>query len=136
MANLKAFKVDSKAIETGQWVRVDDAYDDLELLVRGYTDAYTDYRARKSRRVAAMYGGDVNAIPSAKAREILVDALVEHVIRDVRNLSDEAGNPINFDQFVTLLRDPDYHDLVVAVIRAAAKVGTANAVDLENTKKK
>lgn len=129
MAKLSAFRVDSKAINQGAWIKPGEEYDDLEILTRGFTDAYTDARAAKVRRVALHYGNDANKIPAAEQRAITVDCLISHVLLDVRGLSDDAGNPVPFGQFCDLLRDPDFSDLFVACIKAATMVGTQRRQD-------
>lgn len=129
MANLSLFKVDSAAIEAGEWVRPGEEYDDLEIRTRGLTDAYTDARAARMRKAAISFNGDQAKIPAAISRNILIDCLTKHVVLDVRNLSDASGAPILFPAFCDLLRDPDYADLVLAVIKAATQVGIRKATD-------
>ena len=130
MATLKAFRVDSKAVETGEWVRAGDEYDDLEILCRGFTDQYNDSHQSALRKAAKSVGGDTRLLPLAVSRGILIEKLIQHVILDVRNLADDQGNPVNMAQFAAYLRDPDYSDLVTACIKSAAKVGQAKADDL------
>jgi hypothetical protein len=127
MARLSAFRVDSKAIEAGAWVKPGDEYDDLEIQTRGFTDVYTDAKAAKLRRAALQYGGDQAKIPNAVVRRVIVDCLIGHLLLDVRGLADEAGAPVAFAGFCDLLRDPDYSPLVNACIQAASTVGLIKA---------
>ena len=129
MADLSAFRVDAKARQEGQWVRVGEEFLDLEVLVRGLTDRYTDAVAARSRQAARSYGGDVQKLPAAIARGIVVSALCDHVLLDVRNLKD-GDRDITIDEFKQLLRDENYFELVNAVLRATALVGQARAEDL------
>lgn len=123
MAKLSAFKIDSKAVESGEWVNPGDEYDGLEILTRGFTDAYVDAKASKVRKAALGFGGDASKLPNAIGRAITVDCLVKHTLLDVRGLSDDDGQPVTFARFVELLRDPDYSELLNAVVAAAALAG-------------
>lgn len=135
MAKLNSFKVDSKLIEHGEWVSPGEEYDDLEIKCRGFTDTYTDVRSAKMRRAAMRFGGDVNKVPISLSREITVDCMIDHVLLDVRNIQDEHGQPVTFEQFCQLLKTPDYYDLVLACLRAAAVVGTHRIDDVQDAAK-
>jgi len=135
MARLNSFRVDSRLIEQGEWVSPGEEYDDLEILTRGLTDQYSDARAAKLRRAALRYGGDVNKLPGSITRDITVECMIDHVLLDVRHLSDEDGNPIDFAGFKELLRNPDYSDLVIAALKAAAIVGTQRIRNAEDAEK-
>ena len=130
MAKLSSFKRDSKAITEGEWVRVGDEYDDLEIHTRGITDAYTNAQAARQRKAAIGFGGDVEKLPIEIRRQINTDLLIKHVLIDVRNLEDN-GNPVTFEQFCDMLRDPDYTELVGACFKAALMVGQRRGADLE-----
>lgn len=132
MARLSGFKINSKAIENGQWVSPGEEYDDLQILTRGFTDLYTDARAAKLRRAALAYSGETTKVPNSIQREILVECMIEHVLLDVRNLTDDQGSPVDFARFCDLLRDPDYADLVTASIRAASLVGKQRLADTKD----
>lgn len=123
MASLSNFRVNSKAIRTGAWVRAGDEYGDVEFHVRGVTDAYTNALNASFRRAARPYGNDVRKIPAEVNRKVVIDAIDEHLLLDVRNLEDDKGKPIDIEVFRVLLRDPNYPDLLEAVSRAAAQVG-------------
>jgi hypothetical protein len=129
MARLNAFKVDSQAIEAGQWVSPGDEYDDLQLLCRGYTDVYYDAQAQKMRRAATAYGGDLAKVPNSIQRDIRIDCLIRHIVLDVKGLADENGKAVDFARFCDLLRNPDYGQLVVATMTAASMVGRQIAQD-------
>lgn len=129
MAKISSFRVDTKAIESGEWVSPGEEFDDLEILTRGFTDAYTDSRSARTRKAAIPFGGDVSKIPSVVGRNILVDCLVRHVLLDVRNLQDDDGESVKFPAFCTMLGSGDYPDLLRAAVQAANKVGVAKATD-------
>lgn len=135
MAKLSSFRVDSKAVEEGEWISPGSEFDDLEIKTRGVTDAYNDARNAKMRRAAVRYGGDLAKIPSAVTRGITVESLLDHVLLDVRNIDDDSGNPVSFAQFAEMLHSPDYIDLVVACLKAAAIVGLSKANAIEDAKK-
>lgn len=128
MAKLSKFKRDSSLTQTGEWIRVGDEYDDLEILTRGFNDDYTDHRNAGIRKAATLnYRGDPSKIGAAETRSITIDSIVAHSLIDVRNLADDDGNPVSLDKFVTMLRDPDYLDLYLATITACAMVGRTRA---------
>ena len=131
MAKLSTLKQDHSAITEGDWIRVGDEYDDLEVFTRGITDLYLDAQAAKQRRAAVGFGGDVDRLPVAIRRKINVDCLIAHVVLDVRNLTDDAGQPINFTQFKELLYDRDYTPLVSACFLAASQVGRRIKLDVD-----
>lgn len=130
MARLAAFKVDSHAIENGQWVSPGEEYDDMELMVRGLTDSYFDAQASRLRRASFAYAGDTTKVPSAVQKQIRAECLVQHVFIDVRNLIGDNGEAVTADQFRSMLVNPDYSELVVAVIKAASRVGRGAAEEL------
>jgi hypothetical protein len=131
MAKLSAFRTDSAAIKGGEWIRVGEEYDDLEILTRGITDEYLDAQATRQRRAANGFNGDVSKIPSAIRRAINVECLVLHTVIDLRNLQHDDGAPVTLAQFQDLLRNPDYGDLVVACYKAAGQVGVRRKADSE-----
>jgi hypothetical protein len=130
MAKLSRFKQDHKAITEGEWITLEE-FDGLEIFTRGYNDDYEDARSRKQRQAAVSMGGNVDRLPIAIKRKINVECLIAHVVRDVRNLTDDDGRPVPFPEFCDLLRDPDFYDLVVACYAAAAQVGQRRQFDLE-----
>lgn len=133
MAILKKFKQDSTAINTGEWIVVGEEFDDLEILTKGLTDAYFDIQAAKLRQAARAYQNNVDRIPQAIRRRITAECLVSQVFMDVRNLfhDDAKTQPVTKEQFANLLLDPDYAELLVAVMRAAGKVGQQHTEALE-----
>lgn len=131
MAKLSAFRTNSRAIIEGEWIGVPE-FGDLEILTRGFGDAYTDAMALRQRRAAVGLAGDTTKLPAAIRRAININCLIEFVLLDVRNLTDDDGErPIEFPEFCELLRNPDFETLVVACLQAAAQVGQRQRVDLE-----
>ncbi len=131
MAKLASFKRDmKKARESGEWVQVGDDYGDLEILTRGFTDEYTDMRSAALHRLAVRnYRGDANKITTAESRAITIECLQAKCLLGVRNLVDDAGQPMTLDDFVRLLDDPDFSDLYTAALIACGNVGRAKAVN-------
>lgn len=134
MAKLKNFKRDmAKALDSGEWVRVGDEYDDLEIQTRGFTDEYTDMRNALLRRTAVQrYRGDLTKVTTAESRDITIDCIAAKSILGVRNLIDDDGQPVTLAAFVDMLRDPDYSDLFTAALVACANVGRARTADAED----
>lgn len=134
MAKLRNFKRNlSQAYDSGEWVRVGDEYDDLEIQTRGFTDGYTDMRAALLRRVAVQkYRGDANKITSAEARDITIDCLEAKSLLGVRNLVDDDEQPVTLAAFIKMLRDPDYSELFTAALVACNNVGRARTADAED----
>lgn len=67
----------------------------------------------------------------ALRRQINVECLIAHVVLDVRNLLHDDGKPVTAPQFMDMLRDPDYAELVTACFKAASMVGQRKAAELE-----
>ncbi|MGC2853956.1 hypothetical protein ACM64Y_00640 [Novispirillum sp. DQ9] len=134
MAKISAFKIDSKARQEGEWVRLGGEFEDIEIHTRALTDAYHDAVANKLRKAARGFGGDENQVPTAHRRKINVDCLIAHALLEpaVRNLKDDQGNDVTHGQFLDMLRDPDYLPLVTACFMAAARVGTMVEQDVED----
>ena len=89
------------------------------------------FLAQLQRRAAVGFGGDVDRLPVAIRRKINVECLIAHATLDVRNLTDDAGQPVSFAQFKDLLHDRDYTPLVSACFLAASQVGRRVAADVE-----
>ena len=123
MARITAFKINSKAVETGEWIRLGEEFDDAEVLTRGYTDAYTDAHQAKLRRAAKSMNGDATKLPIAVSRGLLIESLLQHVVLDVRGIQNADGSNTTMAQFADYLRDPDYATLLAAVLGAAGRVG-------------
>lgn len=136
MAKLSQFKQNSRAIQEGEWVRVGEEYEDLEIHTRGFTDAYYDAQAARQRRAAVSLGGDTTKIPSAIRRAINIGCLIDHVLLSppVRNLQHDDGRDVTADEFEEMLRDPDYPELFLACFKAASQVGQRRGGDLEEAK--
>jgi len=130
MAKLSRFRTDSRAIDEGEWITLDE-WDGIRILTRGWNDDYADAQARQQRQAALGMGGNTDRLPSAIKRKINVECLIRHVLRDVDNLTDDDGRKIEFAEFCDLLRNPDYADLVLACFAAASQVGQRRSFDIE-----
>lgn len=122
MAKLSEFRIDTRAMQDGEWVSVPE-FGDLEILARGATDAFLDAQRALEGRYARQYGSR-EAIPNAVSRAINAQLLEEHLIMDVRNLEDDEGQPVPVKRFCTLLRDPGYTRLATAAWTAVSRVST------------
>lgn len=131
MAKLSNFRQDSAAIESGEWVTLTE-YDNLRIKTRGFTNQYKDAMALRRRRAAQSLGGDEAKIPAGILRAITVEALINHLLIDVADLTDENGEAVTFEAFCNLLRNPDYEPLGLACIEAAQRVGKRQGYDMED----
>lgn len=132
MATLKNFRKDTRAINDGAWVRVNEAiYDDLEILTRGFTDEFVDAQNRRMAYAAERYNGDRGQIPNAVQRDINAALAREFLVLDVRNLTDDDGTPLGLDAFLATLNDPAYLDLARACFDAASQVSRRAALQLK-----
>jgi hypothetical protein len=131
MARLSEFRVDSRAIADGAWVRVDDAlYGDLEILTRGFTDEFVDAQTARLARAANAYNNDQTRIPNAERRKINASLLRDFLVLDVRNLTDDDGHAVACDAFHAMLDDPAYFRLARACFEAAGRVSTQSEAQL------
>jgi len=133
MARLTASRRDPTTLTTGEWVPLEGAdVDGIEVLTVGFGDAYTDAKNAAMRKAARAHGGDVQEIPVAKQRGIVVDAMATHALRDVRGAENDDGTPSTFAEFTAALRDqPANLALYVATINAVAMAGTRRAEETQ-----
>lgn len=135
MASLSRFKTDLSRKNDGGWVKLGEEFSEIEIKTRGFTDAYSDARQAKMRRAGSRYGGDLQKIPQAEVRAILIELLITHCLLDVRNLEDTEGNPVSFELFKELLHEDAYIDLYGAALQAASQVTAEREADLQAAKK-
>jgi len=131
MANLKEFQSDIRAINDGIWVRVNEAYRDLEIQVRGFTDQFHDARTARQIAAAEGYGGDEKRIPNDVQRRINASLMQDFLIIGVRNLDNGDGQPVTIEQFHELLFQPDYGRLSRMVWDAAGRVSARSMAQVE-----
>lgn len=129
MAKLSSFLTDTKAINDGAWVVVNEAlYDDFAIKTKGFTDEFVDAQAARVKRVRADAGiSDDVVLPNALQREINASLLRDHLVLDVRNLEGDDGAPITVEAFHDLLDKPNAARLVRACWEAASKVSARTA---------
>jgi hypothetical protein len=133
MARLSEFRVDSRAIADGAWVRVDEAlYGDLDILTRGFTDDFIDAQTARLARAATPYGGNQEKIPNAERRKINASLLRDFLVLDVRNLLDDADQPVSVQAFHGMLDDPAYYRLARACFEAAGRVSSQSEDQLRH----
>lgn len=131
MARLKDFRVDTKALNDGIWVRVGEEYGDLEILARGTTDAFFDAKNALETKYVTQYGGSRDAIPNAILRDINAQLLEKHLIVDVRNLEGDDGQPLSVTEFHKLMYDAEYSRLSAAAWRAVGRASNQFASQVE-----
>lgn len=134
MVELSEFKTDTKAINDGVWIRVNEAtYGNLEILSRGFTDDFVDAQSARMTKTAEAIGCPRDQIPNSKLREVNATLLEDFLVVDVRNLLTK-GEPIPVSDFHAMLYDPAYNKLSRACWDAASKITTRSAAQLENAR--
>ena len=135
MAKLKDFRSDIRAINDGVWVPVHEAFGDLEIQVRGFTDAFHDARTLRTIAAAEPYGNDKEKIPNADQRRINASLMEDYLIIGVRNLIGDNGEPVELEEFHRLLYLPDYARLSRSCWLAAGQVSARSATQIEDAVK-
>lgn len=132
MASLSDFVTDPRAMKDGLWVRVDSAFGDLEILSAGFTDEFLDAKTEleyaAAERLNVQQG---RALPNAEQRRINAELLERFLIKDVRNLSDDKGEPVPVAEFHRFMYLPTHTKLAAAAWRAAGRVSNMTARQLE-----
>ncbi len=129
---LSEFRVDTHALNDGIWIRVSEAtYGDLEILSRGFTDEFIDAQGATLTRAAERYGGERTRIPNSDMRILNADLLRRYLVIDVRNLTDDNGEPVSIAEFHQMLSDQAYGRLARACWEAAGRVSTQSLSQLD-----
>jgi hypothetical protein len=132
MANLNEFRSDTRAINDGIWVRVNEAFGDLEIQVRGFTDGFHDARAARTAAAAEPYAGDEKRIPNAETRRINASLMQDFLIIGVRNLHhDDTGAEVTVEEFHKFLFQPEYGRLSRLCWEAAGRVSARSIAQVE-----
>lgn len=130
MVDLAEFRVDTKAINDGVWIRVDEQdYQDLEILSRGFVDDFVDAQNARMAKAAEAYGGDKTRIPNSVMRQVNATLLEDFLVIDVRNLT-ANGEPVKVADFHAMLYDPAFSKLARASWLASSRVTTRSATQL------
>lgn len=132
MAKLANFRVDTRAINDGAWIRVGPEYDDLEILSRGFTDDFLDAQEARLQKAAQAYNGDQAKIPNGERRSINASLLEDFLILDIRNMVDELGKVVEIKDFHSMLYEPDYSMLSRACWLSAGRVTNTSAEKLKS----
>lgn len=132
MAKLSAFRTDVRAINDGIWITVDERlFDDLQIQTRGFTDEFLDAQAARIQAAADRHEGDRARIPNAEMRRINAGLVREFLVLGVRNLQHDDERPVTLDEFLAMLDRAEYARLHQACWKAAGKVTTRTAAQLE-----
>jgi hypothetical protein len=131
MANLNEFQSDMKSITEGIWIRVHEAYGDLEILVKGFTDDFHDARTARTEIASEPYGGNEKKIPNHEQRRINASLMKDYLIIGVRNLKDGEGNDVTLEQFHRFLFQNDYGRLSRMCWEAAGRVSARSMAQVE-----
>ena len=125
MAKLEDFTISSDALANGEWLSPGEEFDDFEIKLRPFDDAYQNARTAKMRRAAVRYSGDVGRIPANEARDIVVACLEKHTLLDIRNLSHASGAAVTLAEFIDLIRTERGSQFFSAVVSCATRAGQA-----------
>ena len=132
MVSITEFRTDTRAINDGTWIRVHEgAYGNLEILSRGFTDEFIDAQTARVAKAAELYGGNKERIPNSQLRSINASLMEDYVVLDVRNLTDEKGEPVSVKDFHSMLYQPGYGRLARACWEAAAAVSNRSQAQME-----
>lgn len=118
--------------EKGDWIAPGGDADDIEVQTVGFTDAYTDAQARKHRRLAQAYGGDVSAVPVALLRKANLECLLQHSVFGLRNLQGDDGTDIPFETVKRMAFEPQYRPIADAMFAAARLATARRKADIED----
>jgi hypothetical protein len=131
MVELSEFRTDTRAINDGVWIRVNEAaYGDLDILSRGFTDDFVDAQNARVTKAAEPYGGERTRVPNSEMRTINASLLEDFLVLDVRNLRD-GERVVEVAQFHMMLYDPAYNRLARACWEAAGRVTTRSEAQVK-----
>jgi hypothetical protein len=124
--NLDQVRIDSAAIEAGEWIDNIPGAGKLRLKVRGMTNS--DYQRKQQNAYSSITADDREEdgkrVKPKVLRRIHAECLVETVLLDWDGLRNNKGE-VKYDKKLALqlLTDPDYEAFADAVTWAAAQVG-------------
>ena len=131
MVKLSEFRSDTKSIQDGAWIRVNEAaYGDLDIMTRGFTDEFIDAQNARLSKAAEPYAGDRTRIPNAEQRRINASLLTDYLVIGVRNLMD-GETEVAVEDFHKMLVDPSLNRLARACWDAAARVTARSVAQVE-----
>jgi hypothetical protein len=132
MVDLSEFRTDTKAINDGVWLRVNEAaYGDLEILSRGFTDDFVDAQNARIAKAAEPYGNDRTRVPNSLMRQINASLLEDYLVLDVRNLKNGEAD-VEVGAFHMMLYDAAFNRLSRACWDAASRVTTRSEAQLKS----
>ncbi|MFT8245195.1 hypothetical protein [Roseomonas sp. BN140053] len=132
MATLASLTAAETADPEGDWIAPGGDADDIEVRTVGFSDAYTDAQARRHRRLAQAYGGDVTAVPVALMRKANLDCLLQHSVFGLRNLKGEDGQDLPFEEVKRMVYEPRFRPLADAMFAAARLATARRKADIED----
>ena len=128
MAELSTVTVAEVAPE-GDWICPGGDTDDIEFRTVGLNDAYSDAQAAKHRRLAKAYEGDIGRVPTHLLRKANMEALLQHCVSGVRNLT-QGGVEVAWDDAKAMLFDPKRKPLAEGAFKAARIAADRRVADL------
>ncbi|MFC0410962.1 hypothetical protein [Roseomonas elaeocarpi] len=116
----------------GDWIAPGGEFDDLEVLTVGITDAFTDAQAARHQKLARSWGGDATRAPVRLLRKANMDCLLAHSVFGLRNLKDDDGNDVPWEQVKKMVYEEQYRPLANAMFAAANLATARRAADIED----
>jgi len=133
--DIKKVKVNSEAIDAGEWVKDLPEMDDLEVRVRGLNNA--DYENLQQKLILNVpFKRRRRGMQKEDRERIQNQCLIETVLYDWRNLTDGGtAVPYSKEAAEKYIADPDYRAFRDAVIYAASIVGESKDEEDDATEK-
>ncbi|HVJ31665.1 MAG TPA: hypothetical protein VND94_01005 [Terriglobia bacterium] len=124
-------RVDSAAIEAGEWVKNIPGCEDLEIQARGFNcSAFQDLQAKKLAALSVAEKKD-----KGTAERIFNECVAEVCLMDLRNYTAADGTDIPVDQARAMALEPDRVPFLNAIKWAAGHVSRIRAEDEADAEK-
>lgn len=118
-------KVDSAAIESGEWVKKIPGCEDLQIKARGFdSSAFKDLQANKLAALSVAEKKD-----KSTAERIFNECVAEACLVDLKNYTDGDGNEIPVERAKEMAMEPDRAPFLNAIKWAAGHVSRIRAED-------
>lgn len=118
MAKLSSLRSDLSRESSGIEIQYPGT-DIVCLIARIGNPAYEEHAKRLRRTARAKFS--TTEITELQAKQAIAPAIAQHVLKDVRNLQDDAGNAVTYtpEYGEAMLRDPSFHDFYDWVLECA-----------------
>ncbi len=126
-----SFRRDAKAMRDGEWVSPGPEFGDVEIKTRAMMSAYYDSLNAKTAREARRVGGE-NKIGQQFKNRVIIEAMIDHCLLDIRGLEHDDGTPITIAEFRDMIREEDYAELATMALQATIQVGRQRDDELQD----